>query len=181
MPISSSPTSASAPPGPCAPALFWLALAAAFIPLGVNKQLDLQILARRAAIDLVTAAGFGPHQQWVGRGLVALLALAALILLPLAVRRLGPARRDARYRLAFAGVALLGAFIVLRAGMYMPVLKQLNNAYKDAIHLGLELGGLLLVGLAAVRVAFPRRRPHSAPEGRKNLLFRPCRGLWIRK
>lgn len=137
-------------PGEALPA-FWGWLAVALVPLGINKQLDLQVLARQTAIDLVTAAGYGPRQQWVGRGLVAVLALGACVLLPLGARSSRGVRRDPSYRVAFAGVAALACFIVLRAGTYLPGLRQLNNHFKGAIQLVLELGGLVLIALAALR------------------------------
>ena len=129
--------------------LFWFALAACLALLGVNKQLDLQILLRDAGLALVRAAGYDEQRRWVGRTFVALVAVAGLGALALAVRYIG--RAWPRYALALLGVVLLGCFLVLRTGMYAPVLRQINERHGWVLHVALELGSLLLISVAAAR------------------------------
>jgi hypothetical protein len=127
----------------------WWLLAAGLLGLGLNKQLDLQILVREAGIVVIAFLGLDRHRKWVGRAFVLVLAIFLLRVLAHAGRHM---RRSTRgHRLLLTGLALLACFAVVRAGTYVPGFKQFNVRYHDAIHFVFELGGVLLVSLSAWR------------------------------
>ena len=141
-------------PGP------WSALAGGLLLLGLNKQLDLQILVREIGIAFVGFLGLDQHRRWVGRLFVLVLGLFLLRVLALAARRVWGHTRG--HRLLLIGLALLATFAVVRAGTYVPGLKQFNLRYKDALHLVFELGGIILLGLGAWRTRQRLDRHHSS-------------------
>ena len=111
----------------------WAVIGAGVLLLGLNKQLDLQILARR----------------WVGRLMFLCLSAAILWVVARSARHLRRARKG--HNLTLAGLAMLACFLIVRAAGYQPYLRDLNLRYKDVIHVVFEVGGLLLVGLSALR------------------------------
>jgi hypothetical protein len=125
----------------------WVVIGAGMLLLGLNKQLDLQILARDTGLAFVRILGFDAQRRWVGR--LFFLALSAVILLVLArsARHLRRARRG--HGLTLAGLAMLAFFLIVRAAGYQPYLRDLNLRFKDVLHLVFELGGLVLIGLSA--------------------------------
>ena len=134
----------------------WLVLAAGVFLLGLNKQLDVQILARDAGLALVRALGFDENRRWVGRLFVLCLSAAVLWALARAVRHLRRARGG--HTLTLVGLAFLGSFLIVRAAGYLPFLHDFNVRFKDVLHVVLELGGLALLGASAWR-ASPSPRP----------------------
>ena len=141
-------------PGP------WAALSGGLLLLGLNKQLDLQILVRELGIAFVAFLGLDKHRRWVGRLFVLVLGIFLLRVLATAARKV---RHHTRGRgLLLTGLALLATFAVVRAGTYVPGLKQFNLRYKDALHLVFELGGVLLVATSAWRTRHRLVRHHSS-------------------
>ena len=134
----------------------WAVVGAGVLLLGLNKQLDLQILARDAGIALVQALGFDAQRRWVGRLMFLCLSAAVVSVLARSARHLRAARRG--HTLTLLGLAMLACFLVLRAAMYQPYLRDLNLRFKDVLHIVFELGGVALVGLSAWR-ASPRGLP----------------------
>jgi hypothetical protein len=127
----------------------WGALASGLVLLGLNKQLDLQILVRDVGLRAVHLAGLDEDRRWVGRAFVLALSAVVVGVMLTAARHLARARR--RHRLLLLGLGMLAFFVVLRAGVYVPGLKQLNVSFYTAIHLVLELGSLILLGISAIR------------------------------
>ena len=141
-------------PGP------WSALAGGLLLLGLNKQLDLQILVRELGIAFIAFLGLDKHRRWVGRLFVLVLGIFLLRVLAAAAKKV---RGHTRGRaLLLTGLALLATFAVVRAGTYVPGLKQFNVRYKDALHLVFELGGVVLVGFSAWRTRQRLVRHHSS-------------------
>ncbi|MFI5306850.1 MAG: hypothetical protein ACHQ53_05850 [Polyangiales bacterium] len=127
-------------------AVFWLALCLAMSVLGLNKQLDLQTLIIQVGKQLALAQGWYDTRRSVQAAVVAALALGGGML---AVTLTYVMRSSlSRVALSLAGVAVLAAFVVLRAA-------QLEHM--SAPHAGhrlrslLELCGIALVGLGAHR------------------------------
>jgi hypothetical protein len=135
----------------------WYVIAAGLVLLGLNKQLDLQILARDTGLAVVKAAGFDEGRRWVGRLFVLCLSAAVLWVLARAARRLSRARRG--HTLTLVGLTLLACFVIIRSAGYLPILRQFNLRFKDLLHVVLELGGLVIVGVSAWRSASARRPP----------------------
>ena len=136
----------------------WTIIGVGVLLLGINKQLDLQILARDTGLALVKAAGFDENRRWVGRLFVLVLSVAVLSVLARSARHLRAARRG--HTLTLIGLTLLACFLIVRAAGYLPFLSGFNVRYKDVLHVVLELGGLAFVGVSAWRA--PRSRPTSA-------------------
>ena len=141
-------------PGP------WFALAGGLLLLGLNKQLDLQILVRELGIAFVAFLGLDKHRRWVGRLFVLVLGIYLLRVLATAAKKVRGHTRG--HGLLLTGLALLATFAVVRAGTYVPGLKQFNVEYKDALHLVFELGGVVLVGFSAWRTRHRLVRHHSS-------------------
>jgi hypothetical protein len=141
-------------PGP------WWLFAVGLLGLGLNKQLHLQILVREAGLAFVGFIGLEKHRRWVGRAFVIVLALFLLRVLATAARHMLRSTRG--HRLLFIGLALLACFAVVRAGTYVPGLKQLNLRFGDALHLVFELGGILLLALSAWRTRYRLVRHQSS-------------------
>lgn len=139
----------------------WVLIGAGLILLGLNKQLDLQILARDAGVALVKLAGFDAQRRWVGRVFVVLVSVAVLWVLGRAARRLRGARRG--HTLTLVGLAMLACFFIARAAQYLPFLKDVNVRFNDVLHIVLELGGLAVVGASAWRGT---SRAPAGPQGR---------------
>jgi hypothetical protein len=135
----------------------WAIIGTGILLLGLNKQLDLQILARDSGIALVRALGFDAQRRWVGRLMFLCLSAAVLAVLARSAAHLRRARR--RHNLTLAGLALLACFLIVRAAGYQPYLRDLNLRFKDVLHLVFELGGLVLVGLSAFRASAHRTPP----------------------
>jgi hypothetical protein len=57
-----------------------------------------------------------------------------------------------RYRLAIIGIAYLLVFVCIRAAGFIHRLRVLNKDHDTALHVGLELGGVVMIALAAMRV-----------------------------
>ena len=150
------PRELAPPEAPRADARDWAIIGAGLVLLGLNKQLDLQILARDTGIALVRALGFDARRRWVGRLFVFALSAVVLSVLARAARHLRVARRG--HRLTLLGLAFLACFVVLRSAGYLPFLRDFNVRFKDVLHVVFELGGLVLVGVSALR-ASPRRPP----------------------
>ena len=143
-------------PGASSKSRDWAIIGVGMVLLGLNKQLDLQILARDASLAVVKAAGFDPQRRWVGRLLVFALSVVVLSALARSARHLRAARRG--HGLTLLGLAFLACFVVLRSAGYLPFLHDVNVHFKDVLHVVFELGGVALVGTSAWR-ASPRRQP----------------------
>jgi hypothetical protein len=141
-------------PGP------WWLLSAGLMLLGLNKQLDLQILVRELGIALIALLGMDEHRRWFGRAFVLVMGIFLLRVMAAAVRRMRGHTRG--HRLLLTGLALLACFALVRAGTYVPGLKQVNMHYGRALHLVFEFGGILLVGVSALRTRQRLVRHHSS-------------------
>lgn len=142
------------------PAL-WLALAGVLVFFGLNKQFDFQELIVATGKDVVASAGLAGHKTAVVAGFVAVMGLAGAAAATLMLAYVGRLWR--RYLLAFVGAAYLGTFVVARAASHLPVLDRINHRYLDAMHLVLELGSLIIIGVCAARaLGFQRDRQRAA-------------------
>jgi hypothetical protein len=138
----------------------WWILSAGLLVLGLNKQLDLQIFVRELGIRLIALLGMDAQRRWFGRAFVLVMGLFLLRVLATAVRRVRGHTRG--HRMLLAGLALLACFAVVRAGTYVPGLKQVNMRFGKALHLAFEFGGILLVGISALRTRQRLVRHHSS-------------------
>jgi hypothetical protein len=127
----------------------WWVLSVGALLMGLNKQLDVQILVRELGIALIAALGYDEHRRWFGRAFLLALGVVVVWAMVVAARHMRHASRG--YRTAMLGLAFLACFAVVRAGKYVPFLSDVNLNYQDALHLVFELGGLVLIGASAWR------------------------------
>jgi hypothetical protein len=145
------------------PSRFWLALAVLMLALGVNKQLDLQSLVTQIGRDVISAWGLYSERRELQFGFIVAVAMTC-------AGALGAffwaARRTLKRRWpAIAGILFIMGFVVIRAASFHNV-----DAFLAA-RLGgmkwnwiLELGGIAVVAVAAVRIILgpPGRPPRPA-------------------
>jgi hypothetical protein len=147
---SAEPVAGDPPPLPARPrAAPWWVLALGALLLGLNKQIDVHLLAREAGTAAVSALGYEEHRRWIGRAVVVALGAGVVWAMVAAARHVRHASRG--YRTLMVGLALLAVFVILRAGDYVPYLRGLNLSRRYVVYLVFELGGLLLVGASAWR------------------------------
>lgn len=126
----------------------WLAAAAVLIALGINKQLDLQVALVEFWRDHALANGWYGARRTIQRVAfaIAIVAGTAIVLWLLPVVR----RRGAEMRAAFAGMAFIAVYVVLRAAKFQHIfspgpVKPTGPGWLSL----LELGGLAVVACAA--------------------------------
>ncbi|MHB9029665.1 MAG: hypothetical protein ACYC9O_12930 [Candidatus Latescibacterota bacterium] len=132
--------------------LFWMGAGIILLLLGINKQLDLQVwfmqLGRAISIE----------QGWYGRRRVAQAFFSVALLVggiaALASVLLLLKGRWSRFRAPLLGLALLGAFVILRASAFSHV-HYIPGSWMTVgpvrIRWVIELGGILVVGTGAAR------------------------------
>ncbi|MHB1559855.1 MAG: hypothetical protein ACYC61_20595 [Isosphaeraceae bacterium] len=156
---------------PSRPSRFWLALAVLLLALGINKQLDLQSLATQIGRDVIRAWGLysARRELQVGFILAVVLVCAGTLGWFFWAARATLERRW----LAVLGTMFILGFVVVRAASFHHVDafigSRLGGAKWNWI---LELGGIAIVGAAAVRALLsPPTRP-SRTEGATTYRYR---------
>lgn len=142
--------------------LLWQGIAAFLFALGLNKQLDLQTAFTQIFRTLSYRTGWHEVRRTVEFWFVVFFGLAALLVMVWLVLLARSAGRE--LRIAVAGIALVGAFVVVRAATFHHV-----DHFRGAHWVMLvgtwvfELSGIVVVALGAAREL--RRR--TAPTARK--------------
>lgn len=143
--------------------LVWAGLAGLLVPLGFNKQLDLQHWLIFTVRDRFSAdPTLWSHRYVIGGVAGGAAAVATIALGAVTLRYVGAALR--RYSLAFVGLTYLGVFIFARAGSFLPLLSRINGRHYEAMHLLLELGSLVMIGGGAARAVAHLRVRQRAVE-----------------
>jgi hypothetical protein len=134
--------------------LFWLIAALAVTGLGLNSQLDLQTWFTAIGRCVAHQGGWYETRQEarllfvIGGALLTLVALAAMMVW------LRPAIRGSAF--AAIGLVLLATFVVIRtASIYHVAVSPFGTGPARV----LELAGILLLAVAAVRLLRARRSP----------------------
>jgi hypothetical protein len=134
----------------------WFGLGVGLVALGINKQLDLQLLLIDVGRRLAVAEGWYANRRivlGVFLGLLGLVGLAAAVFTLRKFRPLGPARA------ALAGFSCLVLVLLLRAAPWQPIRALLGGQLFDEhaglceVHLSelIELALLTVIALAARR------------------------------
>jgi hypothetical protein len=152
------------------PSRFWLALTVLMVALGINKQLDLQSLATQIGRDVIRTWGLYSERRELQFGFILAVALICAGALG---AFLWASRRTLRSRWpAIAGMVFILGFVVIRAASFHNV-----DAFLAA-RLGglkwnwiLELGGIAVVALAALRIVQAPPRP-DRPAGAMTYRYR---------
>ncbi|MFW5682694.1 MAG: isopropylmalate isomerase [Phycisphaeraceae bacterium] len=146
---------------------FWVVTAIAMAVLAVNKQLDLQSWFTHTARDLSREQGWYEHRRDLQMLFIAGLAGATLVLGVAAVWFLRRTSRAAK--LALAGLAFLGVFILLRASLFHHVHEVMFRRVPSVnMNVALEWTGIALTAAgaaAALRVRSSAPTPAGAPAG----------------
>ena len=138
------------PPLPARRAALWLVLAAIFLALGINKQLDLQTLVTEIGRSLAYQGGWYEERRFVQAIFVGAVAIVGVIgLLVFAWLTRGQLRD---FRVVLGGLAFLLSFVVIRAASFHSV-DQLIRFAPLGIRMNwvLELGGIALVAFGVLR------------------------------
>ena len=135
--------------------VFWFMVAGLLVCLGFNKQLDLQEWVAATGKQLAASGAFGLSKGALIGGFLGILATVALVVGGVTARYIGRVWRE--YLMAFVGLAYLGSFVLVRAGSRLPGLDQINHRHLWSMHLILELGSLVMIGVGAAR-ALGRQR-----------------------
>ena len=128
---------------------FWFALAALMFLLGLNKQLDLQVLVAQVGREVARRDGWLQYRRLVQTAFV--IAGAGVGIAGLAAAYYVIQGRWKQFGLSFLGTVLLLAFVVIRAAYLSNVSKVMDKIPEAShwINVGLELSGTILVGLGA--------------------------------
>ena len=142
---------------PSQPATFWIAIAAALILLGINKQLDLQTLLTQIGREVARCQGWYDQRRTVQAAFIA--AVTAACIAALATLALLARRSLQRLWLALVGIVFLVCFIAIRAASFHHVDRLLGLRLGGLkINWILELGGIGCVIICACANSFRLRR-----------------------
>jgi hypothetical protein len=121
--------------------------------LGINKQLDLQSWFTQAARDLALVEGWYDY-----RGIVQAMFIVAMVVgCSVGGVRLWKAARERPIciRLAFAGFAILIAFIAIRAASFHHIDRLIGSSiFGFRFNWIFELGGIAIIGASALCARF---------------------------
>ncbi len=133
---------------------FWQFCAVLLLGLGINKQLDLQSALTELGRVLAKAQGWYEVRRFVQLAFIVFsVAVAGLLWLILSLTLRHAPRAT---RVALFGLALIGAFVLVRASSFHHVDEMLNAGWLGfELNWLLELGGILTVALGCVM------RPHA--------------------
>lgn len=148
---------------------FWRGTAVFAVCLGVNEQLDLQVVLMERARDVLYGAGLLPAGREV---MQVVLAAAAIVSVPvIAFGAVFMARRVVGWgRLACLGWLLISLYVVGRAAFFHRLWEVgLSFLVHESIMAPLELMGLVVIGGAAIMASRSEDGSHprdSAPGAR---------------
>ncbi len=137
---------------------FWILVGVVLFVLAVNKQLDLQTVLTEKLRDMAEGGGwYGKRRMW--QFMFVVMAAAGLTGAFWGVHRL-LGRHWRSHRLALAGVALVGAYLLLRI-VDIERMGEMTNLPLSATHVRtvVEWAGLLCLAAAAWRHAVLCERP----------------------
>jgi hypothetical protein len=151
------------------PAAFWLFLSAMMVLLGINKQLDLQSFFTFVGRRVLASLGMYQERRHLQVLFIGGVAASCLVLLG---GSLWFARRSLRHRwLALIGMTLVMGFVVIRAASFHHVdallASRLGGLKWNWI---LELGGIFIVAVGALRFGSFRRAVSTRPSKNANHL-----------
>ena len=139
---------------------FWLATAILLVLLGLNKELDLQNALTQSARAVVRNLGLYEHRRLMQGGFLLLLGTTGVMAAFLLAGWLRRSSRSART--AAVGIALLFAFVIMRAASFHHIDRWVTiDVAGLRSGLWLELAGIAVIGVSALlyRGRSNRRRP----------------------
>ena len=130
--------------------LFWGIVIALFVFLGINKQIDLQTWLTEVGRRIAIAQGWYEQRATVQTIFVLTIAVTGVVTLAVLLKL----TRDLlpRHVLAFAGLALLAVFLMVRAASFHALEPAMDYQFVGMrLSWCLELSGILAVGTCAIR------------------------------
>jgi hypothetical protein len=153
------------------PAAFWLVLAGLMVALGINKQLDLQSLVTQIGRDAFKSLDMYPQRRPFQVGFI--LAVALVCVAAWAAFLWAARHRLRRRWPAVLGMLFILGFVLIRASSFHNVDlflgARLGGLKWNWI---LELGGIAVVALAALRAASGRPPRPARPDGAMTYHYR---------
>ncbi len=143
--------------------VFWWSLAVGLFVMGLNKQLDLHVLLETVCRVIVKRYGWYPQHRIIQFCLVTGLATASLtLLIIIGLTACGVSRL--RW-LAFCGILLLAAFIVMQAASMYHAFEMLKLKLPRPWLFGIIQGcGITCIGLSALSgIINSRKRIKNPP------------------
>ena len=139
-------------------AVVWFGLAAVLLALGINKQLDLQTLVIHSGREIARSNGWYGMRREIQFCFVFGLAISAMILVGVLfwLTRGG----WIAYWAVLVGVVILVSFVLIRAASFDHVdylLSRWRTIGPFRMKYVVELAGVLIVGLGALRRVVPKR------------------------
>jgi hypothetical protein len=135
---------------------FLLGLTLAMLFLGLNKQLDMQILVGQIGREALQSLGLYGGRRRIQLAFIAVVAIVACFAVWRAfayTRRVG-----ARYRFALVGIIYLAAFVIIRTASFHHIDILLGTRIEDVkINTFFELGGTLSVAFGAFLILWRER------------------------
>lgn len=127
--------------------VFWWSLTVFMLLMGLNKQLDLQILVLQIARKMSEEQGWFAERDVVRKWIILGFAFIGLVL----IAWLGWTGRRVwrRYILAVAGIALLIFFVLVRASGNRLMIMGYRLGHFPMYNI-LEVSGILCIGISAV-------------------------------
>jgi hypothetical protein len=147
---------ANRPEASSRPSNFWLLLAATMTALGINKQLDFQVLVRQVGRDIVRSQGLASARHELNRDFIIFVMIACSVCFVIGIWL---ARERLRNRWpALVGMMFLFGFIMTRAAYFHHVNGyMMTRLGRTRWHWVFELGGIVWVGIAAFGIRGGRR------------------------
>jgi hypothetical protein len=133
----------------------WMLTAVTMLALGINKQLDLQTLLLQTLRDQAYRGGwYNRRREYQVAFILAvgIVGVIATISLAVAVRRVLD-----RVLLTVAGLGVLVSFVVIRAASFHYVDKVLSLGGQIRVNWFLEMSGILLIIVAALKWRWSER------------------------
>jgi hypothetical protein len=137
--------------------MLWFSLFVLLVLLGINKQLDLQLLLARIGKEVVVHEGWRKKWKLVNEIFLAAIGTGAMVAFVMLLRYVGEAWR--KYWAPLLGLVLLGIFVLIRAGMNIPRIEAVNMKFYTALHL-MEVFTVLFIGASAMWSVRARRADH---------------------
>lgn len=130
--------------------LFWGALTAMTLALGINKQLDLQSLLTQVLRDAAHEEGWFEARRTLQAAFIFAVGAAGAMLAGMAWWWLPVLRRN--MRVALVGLIFVYTYVLVRAASFHHVDLFINRTIVDVKWNGImEIGGIAIILLGAVR------------------------------
>ena len=132
---------------------FWLFLTFVLIALGINKQLDLQILLTQIGKGIAIEQGWYKNRRAVQAGFIIFIGLTGVSTLIFMIKTYR--NINSSVNIALTGCIILFSFILTRASSFHHMDILINMKLADIrVNEILELGGISIIGIGGIRYLY---------------------------